>query len=142
MCRGTVGTGRFSCLEFLEPDCFEGDLFFCEERGEPRDVPVSDAGDDPLVVLVQCDEVVCHVLVAFVDERAFYRWEFFSYFFDVGIEVLLVVFEFVFDAFFADEESRKPGEEESEFFGKRHGFPHADEQGLCVGVDEGDWQLV
>lgn len=103
---------------------------------------VADAGDYFLMLFMEFDEVVDHGFVAFVDECSFDGGEFFSDFFDVGIEVLLVGFEFLFDAFFADEKPGEPGDEEFEFFGEWHGFPHADEEGLCVGVDEGDGELV
>ena len=91
---------------------------------------------------VEGDEVVDHGLVSFVDECSFDGREFFPDFFEVGVEVLLVVFEFLFNTFFTDEEPSEPGEEKSEFFEKRHGSPHVDEECLCVGVDEGDWELV
>ncbi len=103
---------------------------------------VTDAGDNSLMLLVQGDKIVYHGLVPFVDQRPFDCREFFPDFFDVGIEVLFVVLQLAFYLFLTDEEPSKSGEEKFEFLGDRHGFPHTDEENLCVGVDEGNRQLV
>lgn len=103
---------------------------------------VPDADDDPLVLLMQLDEFAYHVLVALVDEDALDGGVAFPDFFDVGREVVLVVLEFLFDAFPADEEPCEAGQHEFEFFGHRHGAPHGVEELLRVGVDEGDRERV
>lgn len=56
--------------------------------------------------------------------------------------MLLVVLQFFFHPFLADEQAGDSGEQQSEFLEKRHGVPHVDEELLCVGVDEGDRELM
>lgn len=80
--------------------------------------------------------------VPVVDECFFDGGEFPADFFEVGIEVLLVVFQLLFDSFFADEQACESGEEQFEFLEKRHGLPHGGEEGLSVGVDESDGELM
>jgi hypothetical protein len=80
--------------------------------------------------------------VAIIDQCSFDCWEFLADLLDVGIEVLLIVFQFLFHPFLTDKEPGKAGEQQPKFLRKRHRFLHVGEELLlCVGVNEGDLQL-
>lgn len=80
--------------------------------------------------------------VSVVDECFFDGGELPADFLEVDVVVLLVVLQLLFDSFLADEQASEAGEKQAEFFEKRHGLPHGGEEGLGVGVDEGDGELV
>lgn len=47
----SIGLSRLIVLQLVKSDGFERDLFFFQEFGDARYVPVTDAGDDLLIFL-------------------------------------------------------------------------------------------